>query len=380
MKRKAVWQMLAMLAALAGIVFLTSVYAATLTLYVSPTGVNSPTCGTSDTNPCKTITYTLTNRVTGPAAVIKLAAGTYKESLIITSKVTLSGAGAATTIIAGSGVTPNPPTIKFTGERLEITGVTIRGGNPGVSADRAILNAQNCIFTGNTDGVSATSNSSSIFNACTFKGNSGDGVGIGANSSAIFNKCLLTLNGNRGIRIYLGSSAELNSNTVTSNNHGVAVTLNSGAQLEGNTISGNKQTGLIVHKQSAAQLAGGNKIYSNGQSKPGNAGVAVYNASHVYFQKGSVKDTIYNNLGQGINVAFNGDLYMESNSATITTNKSHGVQLTQDSGAHFDSGVAITNNLGWGLLCDGASGGSKYSGTPTVTGNALGQISCSKYF
>lgn len=379
MSKRVVRDALGILAAMVFLVFLTEVFAeGPIPIFVSPTGTDSPTCGT-EASPCKTITYAFQNFYS--KGYLNVMAGTYNESLDLYHDVIIKGAGAATTIIAGNGDT-SKPTIVSIGSKVEMSGVTVKGGAHGLYTVRALVEASNCTFSGNlNDGVYVSQNSALKAQSCTFNGNKGNGVSIVLSSSGWLEKCIVNLNKQDGVKVSQSSSAGLTSTTIKTNtNNGVAINMGSSARLEKNTIYGNKQIGLIVHRKSAAELKGGNKITANGSGQPGNAGIGVYNASHVYFQKGSVKDNIANNNGHGIAVAFNGDLYMEGSSATITGNNFDGVNLTQDSGAHFDNEVAITNNKGWGIQGNDALGDSKYSGSPTVTGNIGGQINCQKYF
>ena len=72
----------------------------TTTVYVSTTGSDSNPCTYSQ--PCATIQYAIDNAPAG--ALIKVAAGSYNQSVHITKPLTLSGAGASTTTIDGSNI------------------------------------------------------------------------------------------------------------------------------------------------------------------------------------------------------------------------------------------------------------------------------------
>ena len=379
MRKRVVRDALGIVAAMIFLVFLTEVFAdGPIPIFVSPTGTDSPTCGT-EASPCKTITYAFQNFYS--KGYLNVMAGTYNESLDLYHDVIIKGAGAATTIIAGNGDT-SQPTIVSIGSKVEMSGVTVKGGAHGLYTVRALVEASNCTFSGNlNDGAHVSQNSALKAQSCTFNGNKGRGLAIMLSSSVLLDKCIVNLNKQHGVEVRQSSSAELTGNTIKTNTiNGAAISLGSTARLKSNTISGNKQIGLIVHRKSAAELQGGNKITANGSSQLGNAGIGVYNASQVYFQKGSVKDSIANNNGHGISVFFNGDLYADDNSVTITGNKGDGLNLGHDSGAQLGNEVAITGNQGWGISGNDALGDSKYSGNPMVTGNTAGQINCQKYW
>ena len=100
MRKRVVRDALGIVAAMIFLVFLTEVFAdGPIPIFVSPTGTDSPTCGT-EASPCKTITYAFQNFYS--KGYLNVMAGTYNESLDLYHDVIIKGAGAATTIIAGS--------------------------------------------------------------------------------------------------------------------------------------------------------------------------------------------------------------------------------------------------------------------------------------
>src|SRR4051794_24135125 len=70
--------------------------AVTNTWFVSPSGSDSTACSTPS-SPCKTIGQAVTNAAAGDT--ISVAAGTYTEQVTINKQLTVTGAGAATTLI-----------------------------------------------------------------------------------------------------------------------------------------------------------------------------------------------------------------------------------------------------------------------------------------
>jgi hypothetical protein len=74
------------------------------TVYVSPGGIDSPTCGGVDQK-CLTIQHAVDQASSGDT--VQVSPGTYHEAVTITKGVNLQGAGAASTIIDGTGVDPS---------------------------------------------------------------------------------------------------------------------------------------------------------------------------------------------------------------------------------------------------------------------------------
>ncbi|HVC70067.1 MAG TPA: hypothetical protein VNC61_07355 [Acidimicrobiales bacterium] len=76
------------------------------TLYVSTTGSDAPnTCSTPAT-PCATINYAISVAVAGET--IKVASGTYLQTVAVTKPIRLIGAGPTRSIINGTGIDPFP--------------------------------------------------------------------------------------------------------------------------------------------------------------------------------------------------------------------------------------------------------------------------------
>jgi hypothetical protein len=96
------------------------------TVYVSPGGIDSSTCGGVDQK-CLTIQHGVDRAESGDT--VQVAAGTYHEGVTITKGVTLQGAGAASTIIDGTDVDPGPNglvDIGTTDGDLTISGFTMQ--------------------------------------------------------------------------------------------------------------------------------------------------------------------------------------------------------------------------------------------------------------
>jgi hypothetical protein len=137
------------------------------TLYVSMTGTNSGGCG-SPTTSCASINYALSQAVAGDT--IKVAAGTYHQTVAITLPVRLVGAGASRTILDGSGLDPGDSLygvvyVGTTGGASSVSGFTITnpfpfaytGGEPEVVAladqnpSDSVVITNNIISEGSSD-------------------------------------------------------------------------------------------------------------------------------------------------------------------------------------------------------------------------------------
>jgi hypothetical protein len=100
------------------------------TVYVSPGGIDSPTCGGVDQK-CLTIQHGIDQANGGDT--VQVSAGTYPEVVTIAKGVNLQGAGADVTIIDGTDVPPGPTGLLDIGTAngdVTVSGFTIE--NPGI--------------------------------------------------------------------------------------------------------------------------------------------------------------------------------------------------------------------------------------------------------
>jgi hypothetical protein len=127
------------------------------TRLVATTGTDSGNCTVS---PCKTVNYALGQAV--PYDTVKVAAGTYNQTVDIEKPIQLVGAGAASTILDGQGLDTPVPTygvvyVGTTGGAVTVSGFTITnpfpysytGGEPEIVA---------LADTGSNDAVTITKN------------------------------------------------------------------------------------------------------------------------------------------------------------------------------------------------------------------------------
>lgn len=137
----------------------------------SYTGSNGASNGTI-TRPFTSIQAAIERVLT--SGTVKVAAGTYNEDIVVNKTVDVEGEAAETTILMGTIGGPEPITVKFTGSNAKVEGLTItRAGNTAAEWNNPGLNSigvafsggntgnvlQNCIVTGNRNGVDINNSS-----------------------------------------------------------------------------------------------------------------------------------------------------------------------------------------------------------------------------
>jgi hypothetical protein len=146
-------------------------------------------------SPCKTITHALTQANLGDT--IQIAAGTYDNTnngetfpLVIDKNLTLTGAGAPTTIIDADGT--NTVITVNAGVTAAISGVTITGGNNICAVD-------NCLAQGGgvlSDGTVTLTNVTVSGNTATCTGGGCDALGAGVLNNGTLTLTNVTVSGN----------------------------------------------------------------------------------------------------------------------------------------------------------------------------------------
>ncbi|MGH9017191.1 MAG: hypothetical protein ACRDY1_05525 [Acidimicrobiales bacterium] len=103
------------------------------TLYVSTTGTDGPGCGSTPSTACATVDQGIANAV--PGDTVKVAAGSYNQTVTIDKAIRLLGAGARSTTLNGAGIDSDGPNygvvyVGTTGGASEVSGFTITNPFP----------------------------------------------------------------------------------------------------------------------------------------------------------------------------------------------------------------------------------------------------------
>jgi hypothetical protein len=130
------------------------------TLFVSTTGSDTAGCGTTPTTACATVNTAIGNAV--PGDTIRVAAGSYHQTVTIDKPIRLLGAGARRTTLDGSGIDSSGPNygvvfVGTTGGAVEVKGFTITnpfpdtftGGEPEVVALKDTNPSDSVVITNN---------------------------------------------------------------------------------------------------------------------------------------------------------------------------------------------------------------------------------------
>jgi hypothetical protein len=254
-------------------------------------GSDSNNC-MSPTAACKTIAHAISLASSGDS--IMVAAATYTENLIIPFNLTITGAGASTTIIDG-GAVASVVTITAGGVgSVTFSGLTIRNG-----LNR--LNHGNEPCNGHGGGICAETDTSLNLTIldCAISGNTahvGGGVYFGQIAGAlIINKS--TISGNHATQaggIFIDgrelqlSNSTISGNAATSGPGGGLLWAGSQGSITNSTISGNQANGSpTFHLGQGGGIYGGGNLRLNNSTISGN-GANAMGADGVYFASGLI--------------------------------------------------------------------------------------------
>jgi hypothetical protein len=327
--------------------------------------------------------------------------GTCEEHVVIDRNGVSLVAGEAGAAIHGPD--PTVDTVRVTGDRFVLDGLTVTGGrNAVVVAGGSGATIQNCAVRGSGGGavggigIMFFQGASGSVDNCDSSGNPNDGLMLDASIATITNSSF-TGNGRTGILVFNGSNARIGitggftagGNVITdSGSNGIHVTVGSAAVIAANTVSGNGTSPAgafgrfgVVAFHSRISLPGGNLISDNfaagvnlnaatavigdpGFSLPTNniirnnslaapsQGISLQLNSALQIRNATVE----NNNGTGIGALSRSTLRMAS--TTVTGHANNGVQLAQGSAAIFDAAPLsnLTGNAPFDLKClDGES-------------------------
>ncbi len=142
------------------------------TLYVSQSGTDSTTCGTSGTNACKTIARAIANATSGDTIDVgaSSSANPFNESVTIDKNLTIIGQGASSTFVGGTSTTSVSGSV-FTvnsGVIATVTGMTVQYGQTGIGGGGGIFNSGTLTATNDTIYANFTNSlGGGIFNSGT---------------------------------------------------------------------------------------------------------------------------------------------------------------------------------------------------------------------
>jgi hypothetical protein len=324
-------------------------------LYVATTGADAGNCQTVGT-PCLTVAYALT-QAAASGDTINIAAGTFVEELTINKSVTLTGAGANTTIIkAPAALTVNaavPPgsggqatTIVFvTGATTTVTMQTLHVQGPGSATCGSIGYG---VFVGGgatlnylNSRVTLTRDIAPPLSGCQ----NGTGIRFGA-----------------AVTSQVGSGSVQNSTVETFQKNGITVdNVGSNATISGNTVIGEvpppniAQNGIQISRGATATIT--NNTVRNEQCGAASCGPALN-------QESATAILLFNP----------GNTTISSNTLT---NSDYGIILSNDVASTATINVSnntISNNRYGGVL---ASGGTLNLLGNTISGGAYGVVATS---
>lgn len=298
--------------------------------------------------------------------------GTCNESVLIDrDDVVLQG----DSNVGGTVRGPNPKldTILVSGSRITISGLSITGGQNGITAFGAsnvsilgsairdtaasgvkVVGSQNVYLEGNRiernadAGINLERAADAMVNNTEIRDNAGAGLHVGEKSNVSAARNTISSNGSNGVESFDGGHASLWDNTIAGN-----------GTNDANNV--NFRNGIVVFATSL--IIGGNRITNHPAS-----GVRA-SASAL-----SIADNTITGNGEGVTMWLASQLVSGGN--TISNNKSFGVLINENSTVR-SSGETIQFNSGDGLLVQWGSKLILVEPSSTVGGNVGVGLRCS---
>ena len=220
---------------------------------------------------CKTIAEAI--EAARPRDRIRLAEGTWKESLTLGKPLEIEGAGTGKSIIEceaadGPAITWNP---EAAGSRISGVKLRHRAFSPGTQRfSVALVRGGSVMFSdcllsdGCGHGLAVIESGSASLTRCKLENNGWDGVSAyGDGSKAEITACEAKGNFEHGFDVWDGASATIRDSTATENGrNGIFIATAGQFDVAGNRLSANREFGIVVAAAASGKLAG-NKIERN---------------------------------------------------------------------------------------------------------------------
>lgn len=246
--------------------------------------------------------------------------------------------------------------------RVQLSNMTISGGEQAISADGSSFTASNItILNSIENGIMAERGSTGFIRDCFISGHPRSGVSATSESVIDMGNCEI-IDNDKGISVS-GSTIKISNSEITGNNKGAMAQFggyleiwdtliannefsgvsSSGGNLfvSGDTIITGSIYGVMIGRGSSAGISG-SVIVENNQD----TGISAFEGSTIL-----ASDVIVRNNGSGFSA---GDLSTLSIwSSQIIGNHSDGISVWDLSTVHVWSTTQIIDNGGWGIRCEG---------------------------
>jgi parallel beta-helix repeat protein len=276
--------------------------------------------------------------------------GTYYENLIINKSINLTGEDRDTTIINASKISWYVDVIKITADWVNITNLSITGGEDGISVEKSSNHtiSNNNVSRNYYAGIRLwLSFKNNIYNNVLY--NSRDGISLASSNENLLFKNTISNNGRYGIDISYSNANSYMNNSLVSN--GIDIVESTGQCFINNSIEndGFFIRGYILehwdsHDIPITNTINGKSIYywknQSGGVIPGNAGqVILANCSNVKIENKEITNTFC-----GILLGFSNNNTITNNNASM--NRRYGIYLYYSNGNNINSNNVSSNFVG----------------------------------
>ena len=279
--------------------------------------------------------------------VVLIIRGTCNESVLIDrDDVVLQGDADVGGTVNGPEATVD--TILIMGSRITLSGLTVTGGQNGITAWGAnnVSIARSMVQGAAKDGIKVVGSQSVWLEGSRIERNAGAGIDLERAASLMFANTVVTANGGAGLHVGEKSNVSAWDNTISHNGaNGVDVFDGSNASLWGSTITdnGTNSANTVNFRNGVAAWfstvnIGGTRI-TNHPSSGVRATVATLN----------IGDSTISANAEGVMLYLASQLIMHAGNNVIANNRGIGVLLSTNSTGTI-SGARIQFNTGDGLL------------------------------